>query len=470
MESRSSTAAVGSCQIERNKDAIKFGGKLRESIPDYATRIKRNKKKEIKSEVPQLVELQQYPGFSDKNSTPLPHSVLPSLINKTVVNAQYHLDTKKAYKTLFERTLATQQHQSLLMDFFWWFFLQKYSPNVEVQAKLFRRIADNYGQLFMTAGTQRYRDVFLMTYPDVLAQSLYSSFCHAFPQSWKQFDDDDFKNMLSRVTAMWISGVRPFPRAYLKWNQEDLEPNKMREGQAFKTKGNKRKDTDPRTSKIIKTVVDFGSSKTSSGVYPRSMSSNSKVDSSSTFRKKISRSTYKRMNSVSSRRNGVSIKEISEMFQYTSSHVHSRDLCFEHSKFNLNGQSPLLSEYFHQRGISRPSRADFLVPRTQIMSLPKFDCLTLTKVIEDSKKLTTGTRQRFEGIQNNGKAAFMDFRAKLKEDNKIFGAKTKRILEDQEQVSFLSNLVMTEIKHDPNVPPTEAQRTIWQVLQSTTTT
>ena len=91
--------------------------------------------------------------------------------------------------------------------------------------------------LFFSLSLSLSSDSLTQTYPDVLAQSLYSSFCHAFPQSWKQFDDDDFKNMLSRVTAMWISGVRPFPRAYLKWNQEDLEPNKMREGQAFKTKG-----------------------------------------------------------------------------------------------------------------------------------------------------------------------------------------------------------------------------------------
>ena len=62
---------------------------------------------------------------------------------------------------------------------------------------------------------------------------MYSAFCISFPQSWKQFDDVTFKEMLSRDVSMCLSGFPPHLRKYLKWKKKLLEPSNMREGTAF---------------------------------------------------------------------------------------------------------------------------------------------------------------------------------------------------------------------------------------------
>ena len=42
-------------------------------------------------------------------------------------------------------------------------------------------------------------------YPDLLAQSVYAAFCHAFPTSYRQFDDR-FKDDLIFLVYQWITG------------------------------------------------------------------------------------------------------------------------------------------------------------------------------------------------------------------------------------------------------------------------
>lgn len=45
----------------------------------------------------------------------------------------------------------------------------------------------------------------MQTYPDVIAQCVYSTFIHAFPTSWNNFDDE-FKNELCNIVSLWQVG------------------------------------------------------------------------------------------------------------------------------------------------------------------------------------------------------------------------------------------------------------------------
>lgn len=69
-----------------------------------------------------------------------------------------------------------------------------------------------------------------------MAQSLYSAFCIAFPQSSHQFEDHDFKEMLAQISGEWMSGIRPTPKSFLKWNMSALEPSTMQKKKVIEPK------------------------------------------------------------------------------------------------------------------------------------------------------------------------------------------------------------------------------------------
>lgn len=438
---------------DKSRDGITFEGAYQNNLKNYSSNISKTKKKKIKGETPQLVELQQYPGFVKNTPTSLPHSVQINTINHKVVNALTHLKTKPKYKVKFEEALASGYHHNILKDFFWWIFLHKYYPNVDVQAKLFKRIAMNYGWFFMGIDSHRFRNVFFMEYPEVLAQSLYSAYTAAFPQSWKQFDDDEFKNLLSRITNLWISGIRPHPRSYLKWNKLQLEPNNMREGQSFKSDSGGKKKAGGLKLGGIKSLEKTESN--ASTIASRSTNSKIKFETGSLKSKNV-----RQRSSVTQRK---PTKIPNESLEHTrhSSAVDPHEICFDHSKFNLNGKSPLLDEFLHQSKVSQSSKAGTIVARTQVMSLPKFNCCTLDDVLDESRRVTGGIRKSFEHIQANGDDAFREFKAKQLEYNKMIDLGTKQLLEDRAKISLLSNLVMTEMKKDSNSSAKEAQHAIW---------
>ncbi|PIK59663.1 hypothetical protein BSL78_03394 [Apostichopus japonicus] len=154
-----------------------------------AKRIKTSKmkKKETKATKPKLVELYQFRGFDNKKLTPLPDLDSAITILMRVTDAQRSLDKKPHYKEEFKRLFHSKMSEAVLIDSFWWFFLNRYHPSKMVQPKLFNRIAHNYVKLLLSANHPKYRDVFFQGYADLLAQGMYAAFCAAFPDSWRQF-------------------------------------------------------------------------------------------------------------------------------------------------------------------------------------------------------------------------------------------------------------------------------------------
>ncbi|XP_072044045.1 protein FAM227A-like isoform X2 [Amphiura filiformis] len=190
------------------------------------TESKKKAAKEKPTTKPKLVELHQYPGYDAAKLTPLPVADT-MVILRTVTEAQDGLSRKTHYKIEFKRLFTSKMSEAVVADTFWWFFLQRYHPSKIVQEKIFNRVAHNYVKLTLFAKHPKYRDVFLKSFPDLLAQSIYCAFCAAFPNSWRQFDDK-FKSDLCTLTHQWIVGTRPMPNLWENWNMTILEPKDMR--------------------------------------------------------------------------------------------------------------------------------------------------------------------------------------------------------------------------------------------------
>ncbi|XP_054762575.2 protein FAM227B-like isoform X3 [Lytechinus pictus] len=186
----------------------------------------RKQQKEKTGTKPRLVELHQYPGYESDRLTQLPE-VPGIVILKTVTKAQLDLEKKPHYKIEFKRLFHSKMSEAILLDTFWYFFLHRYHPSRKVQSRLFNRISYNYVKLLLSAKQPKYRDVFFKSYSDILAQAVYASYCAAFPNSWRQFDDS-FKEDLCGLTSEWVVGTKQAPRRWAAWNFDDLEPHDMK--------------------------------------------------------------------------------------------------------------------------------------------------------------------------------------------------------------------------------------------------
>ncbi|XP_022095419.1 uncharacterized protein LOC110981800 isoform X2 [Acanthaster planci] len=186
---------------------------------------------------PKLVELHQYMGYDPNQLTPLPDLETLTII-KRVTEAQTDLPCKPQYRQEFKRLFFSKMSEAVLVDTFWWFFLYRYHPSKKTQERLFNRVAHNFVKLLLFAKHPKYRDVFFQDYSDILAQAIYSAFCAAFPNSWRQFDAD-FRSDLCCLTSQWVVGTRPAPRTWLRWNYPALEPPNMKREEFMKADNKK---------------------------------------------------------------------------------------------------------------------------------------------------------------------------------------------------------------------------------------
>ncbi|XP_067830358.1 protein FAM227A-like [Heptranchias perlo] len=167
--------------------------------------VKRTKSKHSRVK-PKLVELQHYPGFNAEGPTPLPNDTALHQIWDNVLQAHWQQKKQTSYLAEFRQLLSSTLMQDILLDTFWWFFLNTYQTNFTVQCQLFDRISKNYVQLIMECKSWHYGDQFLQELSSSLSQSVYSSFCCSFPQSWIQFDNNDFKSQVCNIVYQWIGG------------------------------------------------------------------------------------------------------------------------------------------------------------------------------------------------------------------------------------------------------------------------
>ncbi|XP_078610507.1 uncharacterized protein LOC144881365 isoform X1 [Branchiostoma floridae x Branchiostoma japonicum] len=455
---------------------------------------------------PRLVELQQYPGYDPSDLTPLPGDTPPEVILQRVTDAATDLNNKVPlkdadihlykvlhkpnYKPEFCRLFFSRMSDSILLDTFWWFFLQRYMPDRAVQSKLFNRIAHNYVKLLMYADHPRYREVFLETYPDLLAQSVYSAFCACFPTSWQQFGDD-FKAELTDLTWEWVAGIKPVPRSYLHWNLYSLEPPNMRK-QVVK-KGKKKKSaleldlpgdqqsghsSSMSLSQQLSKLSVRGSPRRARSLSPAKhrspthagrlagASSMSSLASSSSPTLKPPQQPLKASSrsSVSSSvideevggqqdrtltpihedatpaaplteadrqmLNALAHEDFVRRKRQKESHPAGRGPDFAHAVFNIHGNSPLVARFLQQQNLEPRAGTNVLVRRTQVTRLPPMETQTYSDVVKEGYKSVKQLEQGYSRLVEES----------TKEHSKFLRKQRRWLLEQQrKQASLLSN-------------------------------
>ncbi|CAH1273085.1 FAM227A [Branchiostoma lanceolatum] len=473
---------------------------------------------------PRLVELQQYPGYDPSDLTPLPGDTPPEVILQRVTDAATDLNNKVPpqdagihlykvlhkpnYKPEFCRLFFSRMSDSILLDTFWWFFLQRYMPDKTVQSKLFNRIAHNYVKLLMYADHPRYREVFLETYPDLLAQSVYSAFCACFPTSWQQFGDG-FKAELTDLTWEWVAGIKPVPRSYLRWNLHHLEPPNMRK-QVNVKKGKKKSALEldlpgdqqsghsssmslsqqlsklsvrgsPRRARSlspakhrspthagrlagassISSLASSGSPTLKPPQLPLKASSRSSVSSSALEEEVVGQqdrtltpiredpATAPPLTEADRQMlNALAHEDFVRRKRQKESHPAGRGPDFAHAVFNIHGNSPLVARFLQQQNLEPRAGTNVLVRRTQVTRLPPMETQRYSDVVKDGYKSVKQLEQSYGRLVEESSKEHSKFLRKQRRWLDQQQRKQASLLSNRKEVRRLCDLLMLEHHKD----------------------
>lgn len=308
------------------------------------------------------VQFTSYPGFFPNEVTPLPGQLeAPQLLNKVTKAQQFPPSFRKRWKKLF----LSEGSVTLLQDTFWWFFLEKFQPDCKkAQDGLFNRIADCFVSLFFGI-SQDFKDRFFQHFADCLAQAVYAAYCEVFPRSYQLFDDD-FKSFLLNTISEWVTGTRPPPYSWEKWDLKLLEPSNIRELQDDRTQS-------------LKANMSFDL--------------DSCLDEYSVPASKERAVTYTTQYSPS--RMGLTIIPA---FDSTESHEIGPGPEFERVGFNLMGRSPLVSHFLRTRELMGKEQGPVQsVGRTEVAKLQS-SAPTYKQVIRECKKTTKTLNNHYQRV------------------------------------------------------------------------
>jgi hypothetical protein len=77
-----------------------------------------------------LIELARFPGYTPSRPTPLPHSLDTLEQMRRVTRAQAKLAAKReGYREYWRENFYSIASQTIFLDTFWWFFLERYQVN-----------------------------------------------------------------------------------------------------------------------------------------------------------------------------------------------------------------------------------------------------------------------------------------------------------------------------------------------------
>ncbi|CAH1795360.1 unnamed protein product, partial [Owenia fusiformis] len=457
---------------------------------------------------PKFVELHQFPGYDPTELTPLPNDIPTEDILGKVSEAQPKLKSKPNYKPEFNRLFYSQMSQAVLQDTFWWFFLEKFQTSKHNQVKLFNRIAHNYVKLLTYAKEPKYRDVFLRDYPDILAQAVYVAFCESFPDSFRQFNDD-FKEDLAGLCGEWVAGVKPYPRSYMKWNLEKLEPEHIKTREEIMK--SKRKAKQKKKASLLNfdfldnliepsgTSIDVSESKTSSASLLKSNSAasqnrisrknsrSSKIDvisevgnaqtqqPSSSSSSHVQRSRTNEMDGLSPIKEHESVAEVSPRVEkgskvhkvkskgMTVSHVNMTDAqdkdeieshpcCkgpdYIRTIFNIHGQSPLVAHFLRMKNLIDDAGTHVKVQRTIVENLPPLNTPTYRDIMKESYKNVRHIEKQHQSLIETGNKQNAKFVSTQRASLREHQRRQAALLENRGEVKRLSNLLILEQRKD----------------------
>ncbi|KAI6656518.1 hypothetical protein LOD99_1314 [Oopsacas minuta] len=171
---------------------------------------------------PRLIELATYPGYTQHEATPLPFNLSVTDIITDVINAQAYLQKKPGFKEYSRNKMMDEKIHTIVLDLFWWVFLDSYNPNKIIQEYLFIRTANSFGDFFALLDSRnKFKDKFLHIQLEILCQTIFTTYIRAYPTSSNQFDDN-FKSKICNLIHYWFTGLPPFPNSWKNWPIDKL--------------------------------------------------------------------------------------------------------------------------------------------------------------------------------------------------------------------------------------------------------
>ncbi|XP_063302373.1 protein FAM227B [Pelobates fuscus] len=356
-----------------------------------------------------------FPGFKSLHVTELPGKLEAAQILNCVAKNQ---SLKGSRLKVFEKLFLSSASVTILQDSFWWLFLQKFKPDDEQQDKFFNRISDSFVTLFCGA-PQEIKDFFFMIYPDCMSQSIYTAFYEAFPDSLPLFNDE-FKSEITDLIFEWMSGIKPLPRLWTKWNLGWLGGNSPNPA---------RKDRETYNDLLSTSLIHDGRGQW-----------NFNID-----------------DLIQDARDTSLPKTVEEkVVPARESHGIGPGPEFHHVLFKLGGHSPLVLNYLERHKFTTfVSRgANHKLKRTEIKKLPPVGP-TYQEVIKETQKLRKTFRHDYAILEAKTQKERAEIELqkqrvnlhieRMKEEiSNGVKPKTTRLLEKLQRMSFASNVFKQE--------------------------
>ncbi|UJR25363.1 hypothetical protein I4U23_006713 [Adineta vaga] len=309
-----------------------------------------------------LLEIFKYPGFHEDHITPLPFHVAPHI--KSLIQL-YH----------------SSQTKALILDIFWWIFLDNYQNQPDIQKKLLARASNNYISLLMMNIDIRYRDKCFQVYPSLLAETVFACFKVCFPMSIKRMpvdadaanktkkenEDrpselpntlgqsskelvnlDSFKNSIANICQLWIGGIPAPPRRYEQWRSKIVQQEKI--------------------SFIEPTTESTGHQ---SSLHNHNMNETKHETNENAPQVLLERRKHKEPQ-----------ERLRTLYKTTNDPLPDRRVLFEDYRFNINGYSPLTEKYLRSRHMLKKAGTQFFISHPQISQVPTIEVETYEKEIQ----------------------------------------------------------------------------------------
>ncbi|XP_066490568.1 protein FAM227A [Tiliqua scincoides] len=341
--------------------------------------------KKFVSEKDKLVELYQYPGYSEQELTSLPNGIELNEILEKVIRAQRKTAIGKTHWSvkMLRKFLHAPCTQAILLDSFWWLFLHLYHPNREIQGCLFERIAENYSRTVLGCHRVSSQEDILKHFPSLLSQTVYTCFCYCFSRSW--FNTYEFKAQLCDIFFEWLGGTLYAPGGFNKWDYSQLEPERSRREDLLSGKEQLRPDAN----------VTFKTHKTSPSVRPLSRRHKKNISAKKAVNKAMTPASRKKRSQQPSPKEKVHLpgQSYSELYADKSKQGghgswnkprstpekklkvallprESHPACggpeFTWHYLNIYGHSPLIQHFLQKRRADLKAGCDMFMPRREI--------------------------------------------------------------------------------------------------------
>jgi hypothetical protein len=422
---------------------------------------KRDKTNQELASKPKLVELYQYAGYEENECTPLPNDFkIKDVINKTLESIKL-LNKQPKYKVFLTNVMNTKQNKDIIIDIFWWCFLEKYqkSSSKSIQQLLFKRIAKNYVAIIMIQLDLIYRETFFKNYANLLAMTVYACFTTCFPESYVQFNEE-FKEFLCETCHLFISGCKPLQRSWIKWNFKKLDPPQAIFAEENLTSRNNKKRKNQMISFETPTIEP---------THVRKMSKASRFSGGKNFYESsaMTMNTSKTKNSrvLSVINEGERSKFLSAPMK-RESHPAGVGAKFENYLFDLYGHSPLVDCFMYDQNLLKINTAETLIQHPLVVQLPPLNAPTYDDVIVDSLKKTKKIEKDFkkwsEKVKEENTRKELENNKKLRE----YKRREELLLKDKNCVKFISDLIVAESQKDANSTRIGVDTTVNRILRT----